>query len=250
MVKRTLLVCFALIASACASAGEPALHDHLTRFADVTIGECFSFDAPESTTVNGVEVTDCGTPHTYELFFLGDTAATEWADVDTFRSEAVAACAPELEIYTGTPISERLYDFAYFTPSVREWEDGVRTFGCYAFALDGSQISDTVLSASDRRRVARRDLAAGTCFLNPISDLVFTVEVSDCSAADREMVGSVEHPSVSETYPVRMPDDAQSLCDAMFAEKSITGSATYFAPSPTGWASGDRTVQCLQVLTS
>jgi putative regulator of septum formation len=250
MVKRSLLVCFALIASACASAGEPALHDHLTRFVDVAIGECFSFDEPESTTVSGVEVTDCSTPHTYELFFLGDTAAAEWADVETFRSEAVAACAPELEIYTGTPISDRLYDFAYFTPSVREWEDGVRTFGCYAFALDGSQASDTVLAVSGSRRVTRRDLSEGTCFLNPTSDLVFSVEVADCSGADREMIDRVEHPSVSETYPVRMADDAQALCDAMFTEKSISGSATYFAPSPTGWANGERTIQCLRVLSS
>jgi Septum formation len=248
MVKRSLLVSFALIAGACASSGEPALHDHLSKFADVSIGECFSFEESESTTVSGVEITDCGTPHTYELFFLGDTAATEWADVDTFRSEAVAACAPALEIYTGKPIADRLYDFAYFTPSVREWEAGVRTFGCYAFALDGGQLSDSVLAVSPSRRVARRDLAEGICFAEPSPDLVFTVEVEDCSEADREMIGSVDHPSLSDTYPVRMPDDAQALCDTMFSERSVTGSATYFAPSPTGWANGERTIQCLRVL--
>ncbi len=249
MVKRSLLVCFALIASACASAGEPVLHDHLTKFADVSIGECFSFDEPESTTVSGVEVAPCTTPHTYELFFLGDTTAPEWGDVETFRSEAVASCAPALEIYTGAPIADRAFDFAYFTPSVREWEAGVRTFGCYAFALDGSQATDTVLAVSPSRRMARRDLVDGTCFTAPSSDLVFTVAVRDCSQADREMIGQVDHPSLTETYPVRMSDDAQGLCDTMFSERSIEGTATYFAPSPAGWAAGDRTIQCLRVLS-
>ncbi|MCH8986291.1 MAG: septum formation family protein [Acidobacteria bacterium] len=250
MIRWVLLLGACVVFAACASSSTPPLPGNLTRFLDVAIGQCFVFDEPTTRTVAGVEIVDCEFPHTYELFSLNETAATEWADINTFNAEAVSSCAPALEIYTDTLIGTGNFDFAFFTPSVREWQDGVRTFGCYAFLLDGTNAVGSFRVDSETRRVARRALEVGACFVAPPSSLVFTVQLVDCDVADVEVLGIEFYRDGDAAYPESMPQDAQAVCDNLAAELSIEGTPTYFAPSQLGWSNGERAIVCLLQLSA
>ena len=109
---------------------DPAGEGKETSAFDLEVGDCFSVDRDELTSVIVVE---CGMSHEYEVFgvfdhpatpdvaYPGDAAIVESADLE---------CQPFFEEYVGHDYQTSIWYITSLTPSDQSWADGDREITC------------------------------------------------------------------------------------------------------------------------
>ncbi len=96
-----------------------------------------------------LEVVDCAEPHGGEIYHQG-TLPDGSFDADTEWTEASTVCEAASERYVGVPPGLSALTYETRAPSERQWETGIRTFGCVAYL--SSQDYPMVGTIRDSRR--------------------------------------------------------------------------------------------------
>jgi hypothetical protein len=102
---------------------------------DAPVGACFTRDRlARGGAVTAADAVDCGQPHHYELYAVGDLPATPGFDA---VSAGYVFCFEQYEAAISTTLGE---DFLYWpvTPSVEAWDAGARAGGCLVEAVGGA----------------------------------------------------------------------------------------------------------------
>ena len=114
---------------------------------DLKAGDCISDIATDTQDSQKVAteatVVDCSTPHQYEMVGTGDTTASTFAEADT-NTEMSKICEPLVTSYVGSPSKANSYRILAVTPSQETWDQGDRTFVCFAQNSDKSPLNNSI----------------------------------------------------------------------------------------------------------
>jgi hypothetical protein len=125
------------------------LRDRITGNAgDLQVGDCFDVPAAD-TDISDVQHHPCSDPHTGEVVFIGaHPAAKGTAFGETLLFEfAGSSCVPAFNAYVGTTNADGL-DIGAFYPVQKDWDTGDREITCYAYKVDGTQMTGSLKPAS------------------------------------------------------------------------------------------------------
>lgn len=111
---------------------------------DLSVGTCF--DVPTASDFSTVEKRDCTAAHDAEVVLVA-----EYTEGDTFPISLTLdryidnTCVPAAEAYVGRP-AEEIDDLrlGLFSPTRDAWDNGKRTFTCYAQGVDGAKLTKSV----------------------------------------------------------------------------------------------------------
>ena len=114
---------------------------------DLKAGDCISDIATDTQDSQKVAteatVVDCSTPHQYEMVGTGDTTASTFSEADT-NTEMSKICEPLVTSYVGSPSKANSYRILAVTPSQETWDQGDRTFVCFAQNSDKSPLNNSI----------------------------------------------------------------------------------------------------------
>ena len=114
---------------------------------DLKAGDCISDIATDTQDSQKVAteatVVDCSTPHQYEMVGTGDTTASTFSEADT-STEMSKICEPLVTSYVGSPSKANSYRILAVTPSQETWDQGDRTFVCFAQNSDKSPLNNSI----------------------------------------------------------------------------------------------------------
>lgn len=114
---------------------------------DLKAGDCISEIATDTQDSQKVAteatVVDCSTPHQYEMVGTGDTTASTFAEADT-NTEMSKICEPLVTSYVGSSSKANSYRILAVTPSQETWDQGDRTFVCFAQNKDKSPLNNSI----------------------------------------------------------------------------------------------------------
>ena len=114
---------------------------------DLKAGDCVSDIATDTQDSQKVAteatVVDCSTPHQYEMVGTGDTTASTFSEADT-STEMSKICEPLVTSYVGSPSKANSYRILAVTPSQETWDQGDRTFVCFAQNSDKSPLNNSI----------------------------------------------------------------------------------------------------------
>ncbi len=99
---------------------------------EFTVGECLDTDgvaSEESFEVGEIPVVECTEAHDAEVFYVVDTAATEF-DEDALFSEADEYCYANFESYVGVDYESSSIYYSAMYPTSSSWELGDRELVC------------------------------------------------------------------------------------------------------------------------
>ena len=114
---------------------------------DLKAGDCISDIATDTQDSQKVAteatVVDCSTPHQYEMVGTGDTTASTFSEADT-NTEMSKISEPLVTSYVGSPSKANSYRILAVTPSQETWDQGDRTFVCFAQNSDKSPLNNSI----------------------------------------------------------------------------------------------------------
>ena len=114
---------------------------------DLKAGDCISDIATDTQDSQKVAteatVVYCSTPHQYEMVGTGDTTASTFSEADT-NTEMSKICEPLVTSYVGSPSKANSYRILAVTPSQETWDQGDRTFVCFAQNSDKSPLNNSI----------------------------------------------------------------------------------------------------------
>lgn len=114
---------------------------------DLKVGDCVSEIATDTQNSEKVAteatVVDCSAPHRYEMVGNGQSTAATYTEADT-DSEISTVCKPLMSSYVGSPAKAEDYRILAVAPSQETWDQGDRTFVCFAQKPDGSPLNNSI----------------------------------------------------------------------------------------------------------
>jgi hypothetical protein len=128
---------------------DPGSDGEETSAFDLEVGDCFSVESDQLTSVTVVE---CAASHEYEAFALfdhpagpdeaypGDAAIVEYADVE---------CQPHFEAYVGHDYQTSIWYITSLTPSDQTWADGDREVTCLLNQQDDDEEPIMVIGSAE-----------------------------------------------------------------------------------------------------
>jgi hypothetical protein len=130
-------------------AGDDAVADpSLTAWDDLEVGDCIvETDWDSQLDGGGVEVVDCDTEHTDELFSVVVHEDAAFPGEDELLSLADEVCEEAFEGYVGASYEESDYDISYTAPSEQTWSVGDRESLCFLFDLEGEPLTGSAKDA-------------------------------------------------------------------------------------------------------
>lgn len=108
---------------------------------DLNVGDCFDNTDPGNTdSVNDVSVTDCSSPHTYEVYNISQISGSTYpSDMDL---EVSKACYDSFEDYVGISVDRTLAYTTYtLSPSPGSWTYGDRIISCAVGEVNGGMLT-------------------------------------------------------------------------------------------------------------
>lgn len=117
------------------------------------VGDCFDrrrLERPREETATGqtdiVLLLDCALPHKNEVFAVVDVPDPDgpFPGEDPMLTHARRECVRSFEAYVGRAYEVSTLEIGYYLPSQLEWDEGVRTIGCYVFDLAGGKLVGSV----------------------------------------------------------------------------------------------------------
>jgi hypothetical protein len=118
---------------------------------DLRVGDCFE-EPGALETIEKVQHRPCTDNHDNEVVFAGLHPARDGAAVPTdleFEMWIDEKCLPAFRSYTGTDLyGQEVLGLGSFVPADDSWKDGMREVVCYAYRVDGSQMSQSVKVSS------------------------------------------------------------------------------------------------------
>jgi hypothetical protein len=106
------------------------------------LGGCF--DSPASGNVLDIEFVDCAQAHEFEVYGVDAFADGAYPGDETIRDLAVDFCETAFEDYVSVDYYDSTLDYDAYVPDDASWEQGDRELACYAYSLDGEQLTDSV----------------------------------------------------------------------------------------------------------
>lgn len=105
---------------------------------DLAVGECFTF----SEEVGGIiRRLPCDQPHGYEMIEIATHPGAAFPGESAFASFAEDVCNRAFAAYTGAwPEEIPELTWAWWSPTEREWNAGIRTIDCMLAPADGSLV--------------------------------------------------------------------------------------------------------------
>ena len=113
----------------------------LSEIASTEVGTCLQADPPQ--------VSDCSTPHDYEVYFTAPLPGTRWQGEEDIDSTADDICYDTFDDYVGTSYDSSSYDYTFFAPSRGEWSKGRHEIVCVVVAYDDDYLTGSVKDSGD-----------------------------------------------------------------------------------------------------
>lgn len=119
--------------SACSLFGGGTAGAHQESVFHLTVGQCLVPPKKVQADLTSIEVVDCTTKHTQQVYALvQDHAGSTYPTPTKLDDFANASCLDRFASYDGIPYQRSKLYFTYLLPSVRSWADGDRTVVCVA----------------------------------------------------------------------------------------------------------------------
>jgi hypothetical protein len=144
----TLDASVAVSESAAASA-EPGGEGEETSAFELEVGDCFSVDRDE---LSSVTVVDCVASHEYEVFAVFDHIAgpdEAYPGNEELLAYADATCQPSFEAFVGHDYQTSIWYITSLTPSEQTWTDGDREIACTLNQQDEDEEPITVTGSAE-----------------------------------------------------------------------------------------------------
>jgi hypothetical protein len=167
----------ALLLGGCAgpsSPGSSATGGVTSPLADLAVGQCT--DAIQPQQVPSFTVTDCDSPHSWEVATIVEAGGDAYPGESALRQLADSSCATALPDYVGVEAANTTFAVTFLAPNAAHWADPAnRKVACLVGADAGGitgSLKDTGYSFPTR----------GQCFGKPAASS-FTLDLVPCSEA-------------------------------------------------------------------
>ncbi|MFI6575127.1 septum formation family protein [Nocardiopsis sp. NPDC050513] len=111
------------------------------------LGDCLN-DYGADDAVSEVPVIDCGEPHDYEVYYVGDLEGDEFPGREEVIDMTTDRCREEFDAFVGIPYMESELDFTLLFPTESGWNDADdREILCLIYEMSGEQATGSLEGA-------------------------------------------------------------------------------------------------------
>jgi hypothetical protein len=113
----------------------------------IEVGDCLNdaeADADNDGQVKSVPIVDCAEEHDSEAYHADDLEDGDFPTKDVLGEAAETICGPTFEEFVGLSYEESVYNYSYYVPTQKSWDNGDREVLCVAYADDASKITGSL----------------------------------------------------------------------------------------------------------